>query len=277
MPDVLRILVPTDFSACARAALLHGAHLARHYDAELHVLHVASGSGYAREAAAREMESLAAEGRQAATLQGLRVRSRILPSDDAARTALAYVREHAISLVVAGAYGDASAKRFLLHGLEHMLAGSTAERLVSGCPAPVLTVGMRSGRLPSLVRRILAAVDAFAPDDQALAYARDAADLYGAHLDVVGIGGRRFEGAEAAEATLERLAEACRGAPGPATSFHSLGQAGGAELGAFARGRDVQLVVKGPGVPSPQGAFSVLSCRGEGARRRSGAVHRNVA
>ena len=40
MIRIRKILLPTDFSACARQAMNHAAHLARQFQAELHLLHV---------------------------------------------------------------------------------------------------------------------------------------------------------------------------------------------------------------------------------------------
>ena len=44
MSSFQRILIPTDFSVCAEVAFQHGVFLAAQYQAEVHLLHVGTGS-----------------------------------------------------------------------------------------------------------------------------------------------------------------------------------------------------------------------------------------
>ncbi len=138
-----RILVPTDFSDCARHALTYGISFAREYEAELLLLHVVETvpvgyasdlfpvpmaevfqemSGYAR----AELGKLAEEARG----KGVKVRDQVSqgkPSAEIVRVA----EEEKIDMIVLGTHGKGM--------LDKAIFGSTTERVVRRAPCPVLT------------------------------------------------------------------------------------------------------------------------------------------
>jgi nucleotide-binding universal stress UspA family protein len=160
MLTIQRILVPTDFSQPADAALIYAKELAEKFGADLQLLHVVPSPTYypmGPEAAAFPMAELMIETEAAArnTLEEL-ARGTGLPVDRIrVRTTvgtpvseiLDTIAEHDIDLVVMGTHG---------RGLvEHVLLGSVAERVVRRSPVPVLTVhGLPGTNRPKTVTPI---------------------------------------------------------------------------------------------------------------------------
>jgi nucleotide-binding universal stress UspA family protein len=143
-PTITRILVPTDFSETADAALAYARALAPQLGASLHLVHVFSDPyvlpAYApdvyaevpavlREEALRQVDDELKKRADAhrgvpivtATAIGL-----------TAKELVRYADEHGIDLIVMGTHGR--------HGVAHLLLGSVAEYLVRIAPCPVLTV-----------------------------------------------------------------------------------------------------------------------------------------
>lgn len=146
MTRFTRILVPTDFSTTADAALEYAFALAERFGASLQLLHVLEDpfvtDGMAAEAYISEAPAL-----RSAMLQDAqeRLRHRAAPREAAgmhidtevlfghgARTIAEYAAERGIDLIVIGTHGRT--------GFAHLLLGSVAERLVRTAPCPVLTV-----------------------------------------------------------------------------------------------------------------------------------------
>ena len=145
MNRITRILVPTDFSATADAALDYAYVLAERFGASLELLHVLDDpfvvDGMAAEAYISEAPAL-----RTAMLQDAkeRLRHRASPRDSVptvesevvfghgARTIAEYAAERGADLIVMGTHGRT--------GFAHLLLGSVAERLVRTAPCPVLTV-----------------------------------------------------------------------------------------------------------------------------------------
>ena len=143
--NIKRILVATDFSVGANAALQHACATARAFGATLDVLHVVSdpleqapttAEGYALpddfnqqlEAKVRShaMEALA---KTCGTWLAVEVLIRHgTPSDEILKTA----KERRTDLIVVGRHGHRL--------LERVFLGTTAERVVREAPCPVLTV-----------------------------------------------------------------------------------------------------------------------------------------
>jgi nucleotide-binding universal stress UspA family protein len=131
-----RILVPTDFSSQADAALAQARALAAQFGATLHLLHIAEnvflravvGDPHALEVAARRAleDRLTAEDRARGTVTALET------SDEPAKEIIQYARETGIDLIVMGTHGRT--------GLPHVLLGSVAEHVVRTAPCPVLTL-----------------------------------------------------------------------------------------------------------------------------------------
>ena len=160
-----RILWATDFSAGSQHAQAYAAFLAHAYGAELKIIHVfeiypstlSADPGAdplllepIRNEISRTLDELAADagrcGVQATSLHALGI-----ASEQVIETA----RKEAVDLVILGTHGRT--------GLEHVLLGSTAERVVKGAPCPVMTVRSvgtaPTHETPISIKRILAPID----------------------------------------------------------------------------------------------------------------------
>lgn len=142
---IARIMIPVDFSDCARAALAYGLELSVAFGAELEVLHVfeppyyvgdlmvqlpdnpaVSVHDYVREQSAKLLEEMldSVEGLSAARPQKVLVAGN--PADVIADKA------KGADLVVMGTHGRT--------GLGHFLMGSVAEKVIRHTKTPVLVV-----------------------------------------------------------------------------------------------------------------------------------------
>lgn len=138
------ILVPTDGSPAADAAIEHAVDLADQYDARLHALYVVDGASYSSLEAGSEIviEALEAEGEEAtervakaAEEAGVEAVTTVT-TGTAYRTIREYVEENDIDLTVMGTHGR--------QGLDRYLLGSVTERVVRTSEVPVLTVRQES-------------------------------------------------------------------------------------------------------------------------------------
>lgn len=134
------ILVPTDGSPAAAAAIDHAVDLAETYDARLHALYVVDATAFASVDAGSEMvvDALEQEGTKAVEMvreqgeaAGLDVETHVV-SGTAYRSILDYIETEDVDLVVMGTHGRRGVERFLL--------GSVTERVVRSADVPVLTV-----------------------------------------------------------------------------------------------------------------------------------------
>ena len=149
MIQVRNILVPTDFSEPADAALAYAKLLATEFGSRLHLLHVIATPqvGWGAETTTFSWPTLLADLETDARAQ----LGRQIPSGDplSGRVTLAtaigvpvedileYAAANAIDLVVMGTHG---------RGLVgHLFLGSVAERVVRRSPVPVLTVHEMAG------------------------------------------------------------------------------------------------------------------------------------
>lgn len=144
--QIKTILFPTDFSNGARAAMDHVVSLARDYHARLILLYVIQDISIAewyipsalsvadlledmQKSAWQEMEKWGAEvSSKVKEVEKIVVRG--VPFVEIIRTA----RGEKADLIVIGTHGRT--------GIDHMLFGSTAEKVVRKAPCPVLTVRM---------------------------------------------------------------------------------------------------------------------------------------
>jgi nucleotide-binding universal stress UspA family protein len=146
MITLKQILVATDFSEPSDAALAYGRELARTFDADLTVLHVAEnlaarsfgadGIAFTSAELQADVEDMA-RSRVAALLVGdanLGIRSTgvVVTGNSPAATVTAYAEQQNIDLIVMGTHGRGA--------VAHLLMGSVAERVVRTAPCPVLTV-----------------------------------------------------------------------------------------------------------------------------------------
>lgn len=189
-----KILMPTDFSECANAALNHALFLAGHLEAELHLLHVVvlhnmdpyeevPGFPDADEVhrrlekvASGEMKELLA-GHSADHLEVRQAQKRAVA---AAPAIVEYAAEENVDLIVMGAHGRRGFRRFLL--------GSVAEEVVRLSPCPVLTIrGEGKGKKTELEKpeKILVPFDFSGHSRRALETARELAASYGGKLHVL--------------------------------------------------------------------------------------------
>ena len=143
MPQIRRILHPTDFSERSETAWTYAKSLATKYEAELLLIHVL------QEPVAVLPESSIAVAAPAANLPELveaaedglrryevelpaRITDRRVLHGPSAEEIVRFAKETAIDLMVIGTHGRT--------GLAHVLLGSVAEKIVRRAPCAVLTV-----------------------------------------------------------------------------------------------------------------------------------------
>lgn len=184
------LLVPTDFSASADAAMDHAVSLAHRFHATLHLLHVVNDPGaglYGLGDAEAKIDQLKGE-----TSSKVRDRLYGMAPDSSAvevQTAVAqrlnvdvtdaiqdYVGEHAIDLVVMGTHGRG--------GLGQLVLGSVANTLIRRSTCPVMTVRERKEESNSSLevdyQNLLAPIDFSDYSRTALRLSKTVADRYGA-------------------------------------------------------------------------------------------------
>ena len=145
-----RILVPTDGSAEGRRAVAHALDLASVHAADVHGLYVIDTASYAgmpmesswegvsdllredAEEAAREVESLATD-------TGLDVETAVAEGSPS-KEIIRYAEGNGCDLIVMGTHGRG--------GIDRLLLGSVAEKVVRGSSVPVLTVRL-DGEIPT--------------------------------------------------------------------------------------------------------------------------------
>jgi len=139
-PSYERILVATDGSDDATAAVAQAAGLAAAYDATLYIVHVVDTELFdpavAAQAVFRSLERYGESAVQAAaeraTAAGVETVRTSIERGDPHRAILDYADAHDVDLVVLGRRGWS--------GLERSLVGSVAERVCRLADVPVLTV-----------------------------------------------------------------------------------------------------------------------------------------
>ena len=183
MIHVDRILFPTDGSACAERARRHALHLADHFDAILHVIHVEKRDVKRTDGVEISEADLLADlhdRREEAPspLADSRVRERIVAYSSAARGILTYGVEHDVDLVVMGTHGKRGVRRLLL--------GSVAEEVVRNASCPVVTAG-RGAVAPEVMGdgTMLVPVDFSEHRPRLLAHAREIAPVYGMDVTIL--------------------------------------------------------------------------------------------
>jgi len=140
-----QVLVATDFGEPADAALLYGRTIAEKFGATLHVLHVADnvftrafGAESAaflptlqadiEESARRRLAELVTGG----NLSGPPTKSTVITASAPSSAIADYAADNDIDLIIMGTNGR--------RGLQHMVLGSVAEKVVRLAPCPVLTI-----------------------------------------------------------------------------------------------------------------------------------------
>ena len=157
MIEIRRILVPMDFSECARRGLRYAVALAERFGSEIVLVHVIEAPlnlppqtlvrldpdgaampimDYVREAADRRLNALLAE----LTLASIPAQC-VVTVGDVRDVVLESARAHAVDMIVMGTHGR--------KGLRHLLIGSVAEAIVRRSEVPVLTTRMRDEPTPA--------------------------------------------------------------------------------------------------------------------------------
>lgn len=144
MYTIRKILAPTDFSDHACRAFGYARTFAERWNAELHLLNVVEPAVFPTEAGltpigmmqlSEEMETSAhkniADLAASDALAGLNVKTAVVYGR-ASSTIIDYASAQDIDLIIIATHGRT--------GLEHLIFGSTAERVVREAPCPVLTV-----------------------------------------------------------------------------------------------------------------------------------------
>ena len=145
MESVKKILFPTDFSEASHYALSYAVEMKRLLNAELEIIHilfdeanivsfylpqmtVQNISGEFEEGAMKQFEEFTANAKE---LEGIQYTKKLLKGTPYNEI----VKEAAVGnfdMIIIGTHGRT--------GLEHVLFGSTAEKVVRKAPCPVLTV-----------------------------------------------------------------------------------------------------------------------------------------
>jgi len=142
--DIKKILFPTDFSEGSDNALPYAADMAKHYGAKLYLLYVihdiAQATGWyvphvsmdalykdIEDNANKEIKKYGVE-----ELRGFKDIERVIVKGIPADEIIKFTKENKIDLVVIGTHGR--------KGLDRVIFGSTAERVVRDALCPVLSV-----------------------------------------------------------------------------------------------------------------------------------------
>jgi len=184
------LLVPTDFSANAEAALEHAVSLADRFQASLHLLHVVHetntdlydlGNAEVQINRLRKEAESAAQARLAELVPDMPARDVHTavarhPDGHVVDAIEEYVLDSAIDLVVMGTHGR--------KGLGRLVLGSVTNRLVRRGVAPVLTVRKREADAmtpdPVTYDSMLAPIDFSDHSKRALRSSKEVASRYGA-------------------------------------------------------------------------------------------------
>ena len=183
------VLCPTDFSDVSARAETYAAALARHYDASLHLLHVdppmpvmapygeipvdARMFEEQREVAEAEL----AKAGERARAGGLTVET-TMKGGHPAREILALADRAQADMLVIGTHGRG--------GVEHLLLGSVAEKIMRKAACPVLVVPPGApGDSDALFSRILCPIDGSAASAHALTYALSLAQETDGHVTLL--------------------------------------------------------------------------------------------
>jgi nucleotide-binding universal stress UspA family protein len=197
MPKIERILCPTDFSDFSERAYDYGLSLARHYNAELYLLHVVRPViiGYPEYAIPDSVNEFYGELREHAEEQ-LRefakvhaeggVEAKVAVEEGVVtESILDFARENSIDMIVMGTHGR--------RGVQRLTLGSVAERVLRKAGCPVLSVrrpahdfvAPGSGVEPVHLGKILFCSDFSEWSEKALQYALSLATEYKSELSLV--------------------------------------------------------------------------------------------
>lgn len=138
-----KILCPVDFSEFTDEILAYAVNIAKRFDSELHLIHIIPNLNYFTPyesfltpenlvAIERNIEGEVGKDFDKITKKLDLPFRRIIKTGVTFVEIIDYIKEQGIDLVVMGTHGRS--------GLEHILIGSVAEKVVRKSPCPVLTV-----------------------------------------------------------------------------------------------------------------------------------------
>jgi len=190
---IQNVVHPTDFSTCARTALSYAIQMARRHRATLHLLHVGPALNDDADRAADERGAEKSERNQPVTRtveDQLDVLATAAGADDVdvvtthqrgvapGPVIIAYADNQEADLIVMGTHGRRGARRIIL--------GSVAEEVVRQASCSVMTVRDKGDDVaPFPLDRLLVPVDLSEYTKPIFRVACEAADTYGAHLNLL--------------------------------------------------------------------------------------------
>ena len=177
------ILVPTDGSDCAQAAVGYAADLATNYEASVHALCVADSrrieTGPHHERIENERRKVAEQTCNDLSVSGASVEP-VVRTDIPHEAILRYVTEQDIDLIVMGTHGRTGVERYLL--------GSVTEKVVRLSDVPVVTVREEhDGEVTYPYTDILVPTDGSEASEAAIGPAVDIASTYDARLHALSV------------------------------------------------------------------------------------------
>jgi len=201
------ILVPTDGSGCAQAAVCYAEDLATRYEATVHALCVADSRLVEN---APQSDQIKQEHAELAERTCTDLSESGVAVEHAVRTGvpyraiLRYTTEQDIDLVVMGTHGRTGVERYLL--------GSVTEKVIRLSDVPVLTVKAEDDEdVTYLYTDILVPTDGSAGAAAAIGPAVDVASTYGARLHALSVVDTRLMGVNVRSDTiLDALEEAAQ-------------------------------------------------------------------
>lgn len=247
------ILVPTDGSDCARAAVGYAEDLGRQYDATVHTLCVVDSR---RIENARQYDTVKQERVEIVEEASDRLSARGVPAEHAVRTGvphksiLEYAGEQGVDLVVMGTHGRTGVERFLL--------GSVTEKVIRLSDTPVLTVNDATGDAATYpYTDILVPTDGSEGAEVAAGPAVDIASTYDARFHTLSVidtmmmgvdvpSGALFDALEeSAESAVESITEQATGGSVPAVESTTEYGNPYRRIRAYIDEHDIGLVVMG--------------------------------
>ncbi|MDS0473577.1 universal stress protein [Natrinema sp. 1APR25-10V2] len=203
------ILVPTDGSDCAQAAVGYAADLATRYDARVHALSVADsrtlGTAPQADQIRKEREEIAERTCNDLSTSGVSTEQAVR-TDIPHKAILRYATEQDIDLIVMGTHGRTGVERYLL--------GSVTEKVIRLSDVPVLTVkAEEDGEATYPYTDILVPTDGSEGAEAAIDPAIDIARTYDARLHALSVIDTMSMGVDVRSgAFLEALEEATQSA-----------------------------------------------------------------
>ena len=143
-PEIKRVLVPVDFSDYSKNALTYAINFAKHFNAELHLINVVEPVIYPPDFSMGQIAipsvDLEMDKRAKEELENLSKKQ--IPSGITTKIVVKTGKPF-IEIIETAAEIDADLIIIATHGhsgVEHILFGSTAEKVVRKAPCPVLTL-----------------------------------------------------------------------------------------------------------------------------------------